>query len=378
MTLSVMTLSAHIALRLGTLDLGVEVDVGPGEVLALLGPNGAGKTTVLRTLAGLEGVDRGRITLGDQVLDDPTAGTFAPAERRPVGVVFQDHLLFPHLSVLDNVAFGPRARGATKAAARATAREWIDRVGLGDLAAARPAALSGGQAQRVALARALATEPGLLLLDEPLAALDAGTRATVRRDLRRHLAAFGGATVLVTHDPLDALALADHVAILEHGRVTQAGTITEVTSRPRTPYVAELIGVNLLRGHGEGHRVDLDDAGRGDGARTGDGALTTDGHGRRGHVSVAIADPASGPTLLLIRPQAIALHRSRPDTSARNQWRCDIAGFDLLGDHVRVRLTGGIDLVADVTPAAVAELGLTEGQPVWASVKATEITTYPQ
>ena len=226
---------------------------------------------------------------------------------------------------------------------------------MADLARARPSAISGGQAQRAALARALATDPRLLLLDEPMAALDAGARATVRRDLRHHLADFDGATVLVSHDPLDALALADRVVVLEEGRVTQAGTIGEVTSRPRTPYVAQLIGVNLLRGDGDGHRVRLD-----------------------GDATITVADAVDGPTLLVVRPQAVALHRSRPETSARNQWACHITGFDLMGDHVRVRLAGPVDLVADVTPAAVADLGLVEGGSVWASVKATEVTAYPE
>jgi len=346
-------LSAHIELRRGQLDLEVDLEVADGEVLALLGPNGAGKTTVLRALAGLDGIERGRIILDGEVLDDPGAATFAPPESRPIGVVFQDYLLFPHLSVVDNVAFGLRARGATKQTARSAAVEWVDRMGLGELAASRPGAISGGQAQRVALARALATAPRLLLLDEPLAALDAGTRSTVRRDLRHHLAEFDGATIVVSHDPLDALALADRVVIVEHGTVTQTGTISEVTTRPRTPYVAELIGVNLLRGVADEHQVALDGGG-----------------------SVTIADGAQGPTLLLIRPHAVSLHRARPDTSARNQWRCTIGGFDLMGDHVRVRLTGEVDLVAEVTPAAVADLGLAEGSEVWASVKATEVTAY--
>jgi molybdate transport system ATP-binding protein len=268
--------------------------------------------------------------------------------------VFQDYLLFPHLSVLDNVAFGARARGVDRTTARAAAAGWVERVGLAQHAGDRPAAISGGQAQRAALARALATEPQLLLLDEPLAALDASTRATTRRDLRTHLAAFGGGTVLVSHDPLDALALADRVVVLESGAATQTGTIADVTSRPRTPYVADLLGVNLLRGHASAGRVQVD------------GSPAT----------VTLAGSEDGPTLMVLRPQAVALHRNRPETSARNVWHCDVTGFDLLGDHVRVRLTGDIDLVADVTPAAVAELDLHEGSRMWASVKATDITHY--
>ena len=354
-------LAAEIGLQLGTLDLDISLSIAPGEVVALLGPNGAGKTTVLRSLSGLQPIDRGHITLDDTALDRGRDGPMPqPPEQRPIGVVFQDYLLFPHLSVLDNVAFGPRSRGASRREANAAALAWIERVGLAEHAAAKPSAISGGQAQRAALARALATEPRLLLLDEPLAALDASTRATVRRDLRRHLDEFEGATVLVTHDALDALALADRVVILEDGSVTQDGLIGEVTDRPRTPYVAELLGVNLLRGQAR-------DGGNGDHVIDVDGARSV----------VTIAERAEGATLLLIRPNSISLHRNRPDSSARNQWHCQISGFDLLGDHVRVRLGGDIDLVAEVTPSAVGELGLVEGSSVWASVKATDITVYP-
>ena len=352
-------LAADIGLTIGSLDLSVELEVDRGEVLALHGPNGAGKTTALRALAGLEQLDRGSVVLAGAVLDDPAAPTFVPPADRPVGVVFQDYLLFPHLSVLDNVAFGPRCRGVSKATAQTAARRWVDSVGLGSSAGSRPAELSGGQAQRAALARALAADPQMLLLDEPLAALDAGTRSTVRRDLKRHLDQFDGATVLVTHDPLDALALADSVVVLEAGRVTQSGTLADVTTRPRTPYVAELLGVNLLRGHGSGHIIVV-----------GDDSAESD-------VTVAVGDTVDGDTLALIRPNAVSLHRSPPDTSARNQWRCTIDGFDLLGDRVRVRLTGRFDLVAEITPESVSRLGLTEGTEVWASVKVTEIATYP-
>jgi len=350
-----MTVSADLHLELGSLKLDVELSIEPGEVVALLGPNGAGKTTLLRSLAGLQGTDTGRVVIDGDVVDDPEAGIFIPPERRPVAVVFQDYLLFPHLTVLENVAFGLRARGVGREPARATARLWLDRVGVGELAASKPAAISGGQAQRTALARALATDPRLLLLDEPLSALDAGTRISVRRDLRRHLDHFTGATVLVTHDALDALALADRVIILEAGTVTQAGTIAEVTTRPRTGYVADLIGVNLLRGEATDTSVDLVD--------------------HRAHV--IIADVKRGPVLLLIHPHSVSLHRQPPEGSARNQWLGEITGFDLLGDRVRVRLDGDVPLVAEVTPAAVVAMGLAEGEAVWATVKATDITVYP-
>jgi molybdate transport system ATP-binding protein len=243
-----MSLDASVALTLGRLDLDVTLSVAPGEMVAILGPNGAGKSTVLRALAGLLAIDRGRIAIDDVVVDDPGRSTFVAPERRPIGVVFQDYLLFAHLSALDNVAFGLRARGVGRADARRRAGDWLERVGLGDHAAHRPAALSGGQAQRVALARALATDPRLLLLDEPLAALDVGTRAEVRRDLRRHLQSFDGMRVMVTHDPVDAYALADRVAVVDAGRIVQLGTIAEVTAHPRSRYVASLVGTNLVAG----------------------------------------------------------------------------------------------------------------------------------
>ena len=250
-----MTLDASIAIRRGSLDLAVDLQVADGQVLAVLGPNGAGKSTLLRVLAGLLPPDGGRVVVDGSVWDDAPAGTHLPPHRRPLGVVFQDSLLFPHLSVSDNVAFGLRTRGAHKAQARTAAAAWLARVGLEGLGNRRPAALSGGQAQRAALARALVGDPALLLLDEPLSALDARTRLTVRAELRRHLAEFGGSTVLVTHDPVDAMALADRVLVVEDGRVVQAGTPAEVNRRPRTDYVARLVGLSLLPGTGEGHSV---------------------------------------------------------------------------------------------------------------------------
>ncbi|HLQ61541.1 MAG TPA: ABC transporter ATP-binding protein, partial [Candidatus Acidoferrales bacterium] len=196
-----MSLHVKARLQLGTLDLELELAAEPGEVVALLGPNGAGKTTLLKVLAGLQPLDAGRVELDGAVLDDPEQGAFVPPERRPVGFVFQDYLLFPHLSVLENVEFGLRSRRLPEPRARAL--EWLRRVGLQELATARPAALSGGQAQRVGLARALATQPRLLLLDEPLAALDATTRAGVRRQVKQHLETFEGIRLVVTHDPLE-------------------------------------------------------------------------------------------------------------------------------------------------------------------------------
>ncbi len=348
-------LLADIHLDLGHLHLEIGLRVDDGEVVALLGPNGAGKTTALRAVAGLHPIDDGRIELDGAVLDDPAADTFVPTSKRPIGVVFQDYLLFPRLSALDNVAFGLRARGRTRAQARAEAQRWLVRLGLDELAGARPRTLSGGQAQRVALARALATEPRLLLLDEPLAALDAGTRLRVRTELRRHLATFHGARLLVTHDPVDALVLADRLVILEEGRMTQTGTPAEVTARPGSRYVAQLVGVNLLHGRATGERTVRLDSG----------------------AELTVADPLPGPEVAVaIRPQAIALHAHQPDGSPRNTWTATVDDLEADRDRVRVTLGHRVPVTAEITPAALAELDLAAGAPVWASVKAVDLTVY--
>ena len=352
-----MTLRVDCAVRRGTLDLRVALTVERGELVAVLGPNGSGKSTLLRCIAGLLPIDAGSIEVDGTVLDDASTDQFVPPERRPIGVVFQDYLLFAHLSALENVAFGLRARGTAKRAAHETARTWLGRVGLADHAEHRPGELSGGQAQRVALARALAIDPAVLLLDEPLAALDAGTRGTVRRDLRRHLESFDGMRLMVTHDPLDAYALADRVVVLERGAIVQTGTLAEVTARPRSRYVADLVGLNLVIGDRRDHEL-----------VTADGVIVVAADGR---------DPApDGPALAALRPQAITLHRARPEGSARNVWRLTIDDVDQRHDRARVRLGGALTLVAEVTPAAVADLALRVGDDVWASVKATDVDLY--
>jgi molybdate transport system ATP-binding protein len=348
-----VSVEASIGVDLAGFGLDAELSIDDGSVVALLGPNGAGKTTALRVLAGLRALDRGLVRIDGETLDDPPARVFCQPEDRRVGVVFQDYLLFPHLDARQNVAFGLRSRGRNRPEAAALADEWLDRVGLAGRARSRPAQLSGGEAQRVALARALAPAPRLLLLDEPLAALDTGTRVDLRRELGRHLAAIPGSTLVITHDPVDALALADRVVVLEEGRVVQAGTIADVTRRPRSSYVARLIGTNLLRGQARGHRLVLDGA------------------------ELTLADEAQGPSLAVIAPAAVSLHTRAPEGSPRNQWEATVGGLERLGDRVRVQLIGPVPLVAEVTPGAVADLGLVDGRPVWAVVKATEIATYP-
>jgi molybdate transport system ATP-binding protein len=349
-----MTLQADLQVVRGDFALDLALAAAPGEVVALLGPNGAGKSTTLRALAGLTPLSGGVVRVDGDVVEDVGAGVRTPPERRRVGMVFQDHLLFPHLSARENVAFGLRARGLSRSAARSRADAALDRVGLAREAGRRPRELSGGQAQRVALARALVTEPGRLLLDEPLSALDAGTRIEIRADLRRRLDGFGGATVVVTHDALDAFVLADRLVVVEDGREVQAGAPAEVARRPRTDYVARLVGLNLYRGQGHSDGVVLDGGAR----------LTS-------------VRPQDGPVLVAFSPSAVALHRDRPEGSARNCWQTTVRAVEQHGDTMRVRLTGPLDLAADVTPLSVAALGLQPGATVWAAVKATETTVYP-
>jgi molybdate transport system ATP-binding protein len=351
-------LDADVRVRQGDFELDARVEVAPGETVAIVGPNGAGKSTLLRAVAGLLRLDAGRIVLDGAALDDPAKGAFVAPERRSVGVVFQDYLLFPHLSVVDNVAFGLRCRGVRAAEARERAMPWLERVGLLDQAAVRPAQLSGGQAQRAALARALVTSPRVLLLDEPLSALDASTRAATRRALVRHLRDHDGVRVVVTHDPVEAAALADRLVVLEGGRAVQGGTPAELAAHPRSRYVAELAGVNLLAGRAAGGTVVVGEAA---------GAVLT------------IADTtASGDVLAVVHPTAVALHRRAPEGTPRNVWQATVAEVDRAGGgRVRVLLSPPLPMVAEVTVGAADELGLTEGAGVWASVKATEIAVFP-
>lgn len=345
-----MSLEADIHVARNGFSLDVQLTVQDGETVGVLGPNGAGKTTLLRALAGLIPI-HGQVVLDGEILDDSAAGRHVPAERRRVGLVFQDHILFPHMSALDNVAFGLRARGRPNP--ERTAADWLDKAGLAERARAKPRELSGGQAQRVALLRTMATEPRLLLLDEPLSALDVTIRAEVRRELSRQLADFKGVRLLVTHDPLEAIALADRLVVLERGRIVQSGTPGEVTAKPRSRFVADLAGVNLLRGRAHGDHIELD-----------------------GGASLAVPEGGDGDVFAVIHPRAIALFLSRPEGTPRNVWQARAEDLDLEGQRVRVRLSGPIPLVAEVTPGAVRELRLESRAEVWVAVKATEISVY--
>jgi len=350
-----MSLRAHIATNAGEFHLEATITVAPGEVVAVVGPNGAGKTTMLRALAGLLPLSAGRITLNDTVLNDPDHGIHVPPEQRCIGTVFQNLHLLPHLSAVDNVAFGLRCRGLSRRESRKRAMPWLAMMRLEDKADAKPAELSGGQAQRVALARALAVTPDLLLLDEPLSALDIATRAEVHRDLHRVLATFPGVRLLITHDPAEALTLADQLVIMEHGRVIQTGTPTEVTLRPRSPYVAKFVGVNLFHGQAaDGHII------------LGDGTI--------------LHDPAApdGDVFALVHPRAVSVHTTTPQGSPRNVWHGRVDSLDITGAAARIAVASKPPIVAEITIAALTELRLTLGAEVWVSVKASEISTYLQ
>ncbi|MEU3313652.1 ABC transporter permease [Streptomyces sp. NPDC006662] len=325
------------------------LDAAPGTTIAVVGENGAGKTTLLRALLGLTPRAHAELRLGD------TDVTALPPHRRQVAWVPQDGALFPHLSALANTAYGLRARGVPRAAARREAQEWLDRLGVGHLAQRRPAQLSGGQAQRVALARALAARPRLLLLDEPLAALDQTTRAHVRHTLRTHLGGFGGVCLLVTHDPVEAVSLADRVLVLADGRTLQDAPPAEVTRHPRSPWVARMLGRNAWAG-----------------TASADGLVLPGG----GRLVVAEALPEGAQALAIIAPEAVSVHRERPGGSPRNVWPGTVREVTSVGSRLRV-LVGSAqapDLVAEITPEAAAELGVADGAAVWTSVKATEVT----
>lgn len=330
--------------------IDVDLSVPPGVTAALLGPNGAGKTTTVSAIAGLLALDEGSVRLGSEVLDDPGQGIFVPPHRRPIGVVFQEYLLFPHLTVLDNITFGLRSQGTGRPRSAASAREWMSRLGLDGMEDKLPGELSGGQAQRVALARALVTEPAMLLLDEPLSALDVTTRFELRRVLADHLRGFEGPRLLITHDPTEAFLLADEIYVIEGGVITQTGTADEIRLRPRTKYAADLAGSNLIPGTADDGRVDADT------------------------LILNIADhDVSGPVLLTIHPTAISVHLEKPEGSQRNIWRTTVEVVENLGDRARLQTGGPLRLTVEVTREASSGLSLRPGAEVWVAVKATEI-----
>jgi molybdate transport system ATP-binding protein len=357
-----MSLTVDVRTQRGPFAVEASFAAAAGETVALLGPNGAGKSTVVATLAGLIAPERGVIELDGEALDRPDLGVHVPAERRPVGIVFQDLLLFPHLSALENVAFPLRARGVPQHRAHERATALLERLGAADRAQARPGDLSGGEAQRVALARALVHEPRLLLLDEPLSALDVRARTQIRALLRTALLEFPGVRLLVTHDPVEAMTLSDRMVLLEEGRVTQAGTPEQIRTAPRTHYAAELVGVNFF-------------AGRLESLEEGAGRLVT----AAGEVVVAWPEDMEAGDLVigLLNPSDIVLHTARPEGSARNVLRGPVSHVAVEGERARVQVDSTPPLVAEITLGSMARLGIEEGSNVWASFKAVEVRVLP-
>ncbi|MCW2784941.1 MAG: transporter related protein [Marmoricola sp.] len=346
-------MSLDFRARVDDRGLDVEFAIAPGETVALLGPNGAGKSSVLSLVAGLLHPDSGQVVLNGRTLVSTSDGTDLPPHRRHVALLAQQPLLFPHLTLRENVAFGPRSLGRPRGESRNQADLWLARVGVADLAARKPAEVSGGQGQRAALARALAVDPQLLLLDEPLAALDVAVAPDLRHTLRQLLA--DRTALLVTHDVLDALLLADRVLVLDHGRIVEHGPTREVLSHPRSPYTAQLAGLNLLSGTWQDDHVVLPD-------------------GTTVHGLVAGPPPSSGePVVATFRPHAVAIYPDQVAGSPRNSFDVQITEIEPLGDLFRVRTER---LSADVTAQAVVDLGLAAQMPVRFSVKATEVAIY--
>jgi len=359
-----VSLRAEVSLTRGSFRLDVAFEVPAGEVLAVLGPNGSGKSTLLDVLAGLLRPDTGVVVAGGRTLVDDRVNL--PPYRRNVGLLAQDPLLFPHLSVLANVAFGPRSRGSGRRRAEEVAGAWLSEVDAAGFANRKPGALSGGQAQRVALARALATEPSLMLLDEPFAALDVDAAPALRGLVRRVLRDRDRqATVLVTHDPLDALVLADRVLVLSDGRIVEQGPTRAVLAQPRTAFTARIAGLDLVPG-----------VACAEGLRVADGSVVA------GITSGPLG--VDEPAVAVFRPAAVAVHLERTHGSPRNVFPAGIAALEPHGDLIRLRAGALPDgppwvagLAADLTPEAVAELELDPGTRVYLAVKATEVTVYP-
>ncbi|CAA0096203.1 Molybdenum import ATP-binding protein ModC [Mycolicibacterium vanbaalenii] len=354
---------SSVRVRAGLQQRGVDFDVtlDDGEVLAVLGPNGVGKSTLLLMIAGLLRPDHGRIELGGTVVTDTSTGTFVPAHSRGVAMLSQQAMLFPHMSVAANVGYPLRCRGESRSSTSLSVQHWLEAVDAVDLADRRPAQLSGGQAQRVAVARALAADPRLLLLDEPMAALDVTAAPVLRRLLREVLRNDRRTAIIVTHDLLDALAIADRVVVVEDGRVVESGPVRGVLSTPRSDFGARIAGINLIPGVVSRSGV----------LRTGWGTeISGSGNVTAGAAAIA-----------LFRPSAVAVHLDPPHGSPRNVLAVTIAELDVDGTTVRIRGSdqpdGGAGLAADITAAAAADLDLQPGQTVYFVVKAQEVGLHP-
>jgi molybdate transport system ATP-binding protein len=370
----------HLRARVAQRGLDVEFSVAAGEVLAVLGPNGAGKSTTVAVIAGLLRADDAVVRVGNRILTDTDCGVCVPVHDRRIGVLMQDPLLFPHLTAIGNVTFAAR-RHADRSEARPRARRWLAEVGADDLADRAPDELSGGQAQLVALARALAAEPEVLLLDEPLAGLDVAGAATARSVLRRVLVAESRTALLITHDLIDVLTLADRVLVLEAGKVVESGRVADVLVAPRSDFGARIAGVNLVRGRmvGPGTLCDV----------AGNNWHGVNWHGVNWHGIPAedSGSPAGEPLTMrqecvaVFAPAGVAVYREQPHGSPRNSVRVRIAALETTGGVVCVRAAaqadGAAGLSADVTPESVAEMRLQVGEQVWFTVKTQAVGIHP-
>lgn len=358
--------SVHVEARVAARAVHLEFEAADGETVAVLGPNGAGKSTLLQIISGLV-VPDGTVRIGDDVLTDTATRTAVPVHARGIATLAQDPLLFPHMTARANVAFAPRSTGSDRKTALALADKWLDAVGAAELADRKPTQLSGGQAQRVALARALAADPRVLLLDEPMAALDVEAAPAVRRILRSVLQEQRRTALIVTHDLLDVVALADSVAIVEGGRIVERGTVTDVLTAPRSDFGARIAGVNLIAGIAAGHGDD-----------SGSTSLTTSWgaqvHGS-GRYEIGTA------LVALFSPAAVSIHPTAPMASPRNAFEVTIDEMEVQGSGIRVRSRphpdGSPGLAADVTPAAVSDLDLEPGRTVFFVVKSRAVALHP-
>jgi len=348
-------LEAQLEKRVGGLQVRVSLQVAEGQTMAIVGPTGCGKTTTLMMIAGLMRPDRGRITFNGHTLFDSEKEIDVPPERRNIGVVFQSHALFPHLSVFDNVAYGLRARGFPRREIERKVESITSVLGLKDLAQRRPRELSGGESQRVALARALVFDPPVLMLDEPLAALDLQTRHEVRRELRQVLRRFGKTTIVVTHDPIDALTLGSTICVLENGEVRQVGDRHALLAEPKSQFVAQFMGVNFFRGIAR--------------SVTGEGLTEVEVAGQK----VFTAERVSGETALTFLPSEVTVAREPPRGSALNVFRGEVSEIIPLGDRVRLSVDAGIPIVAEITAHSFASLAVSEASPVYVAFKATAV-----
>jgi molybdate transport system ATP-binding protein len=350
-------LSVKISKRLRQFTLDVEFTAAEGEALVLIGPTGCGKTMTLRSIAGLERPDSGRIVCDGDVLYDGASRAIVPPEKRHVGFVFQNYALFPHLTALENVVYGPTARGVRRSEALDTARDALAQVGLTELGAQRPLQLSGGQQQRVALARALASGARVLLMDEPVAALDAQTRREVRAELRSVIESVGVATVIVTHDHIDALTLGDRLCVMREGKIIQQGTRAQLLTHPQDEFVADFLGLNLFRGIAVLREDDI---------------VEVRVNGSKLYATEKIA----GDVFLACHPTDVTLTPHAPEGSALNVISGEVAEIVHLGGTARVTLRGDLAIVAEISARSLTALALKVGDRAFASFKASAARCY--